>query len=122
MNDNNTKTVLVTGGNGFIGTLLCKLLVDTGHTVINIDRTKKQQPGVTLYPFDIDNSQVDGVIKLTKPDTIIHLAADHEVVFVVSDLVVQLMRIGRVGHLIFSVVIVVVIRWSSLERNVRCSG
>ena len=59
--------------------MLCKLLVDTGHTVINIDRTKKQQPGVTLYPFDIDNSQVDGVIKLTKPDTIIHLAADHEV-------------------------------------------
>ena len=79
MNDNDTKTVLVTGGNGFIGTMLCKLLVDTGHTVINIDWTKKQQPGVTLYPFDIDNSQVDGVIKLTKPDTIIHLAADHEV-------------------------------------------
>ena len=73
------KTVLVTGGNGFIGTMICKLLVQSGHDVINIDRSKKQQEGVTLYPFDIDNSQIDGVIKLTKPDTIIHLAADHEV-------------------------------------------
>ena len=79
MNENEQKTVLVTGGNGFIGTMLCSLLVQSGHNVINIDRSKKKQEGVTLYPFDIDNSQVDGVIKLTKPDTIIHLAADHEV-------------------------------------------
>ena len=73
------KTVLVTGGNGFIGTMVCKLLVGAGHNVINIDRVKKQQEGVTLYPFDINNNQLKGVIQLTKPDTIIHLAADHEV-------------------------------------------
>ena len=73
------KTVLVTGGNGFIGTMVCKLLVGAGHNVINIDRSKKQQEGVTLYPFDINNNQLKGVIQLTQPDTIIHLAADHEV-------------------------------------------
>lgn len=78
MNDQ-AKTVLVTGGNGFIGTMVCKLLSQAGHNVINIDRVKKKQENVTLYPFDIDNSQVNGVIKLTKPNTIIHLAADHEV-------------------------------------------
>lgn len=74
-----SKTILVTGGSGFIGTALCKLLVEAGHNVINIDRKKKDIEGVTLYPFDIDNHQVRGIIQLVKPDAIIHLAADHEV-------------------------------------------
>lgn len=73
------KTILVTGGSGFIGTVVCKQLVEEGHNVINIDRKKKDIEGVTLYPFDIDNHQVKGLIALTKPDAIIHLAADHEV-------------------------------------------
>lgn len=75
------KTVLVTGGSGFIGTMVCLQLVEAGYNVINIDRDKKKKelPGTTLYPFDISNHQVDGIIQLTKPDTIIHLAADHEV-------------------------------------------
>ena len=29
--------------------------VDAGHNVTNIDRTKKDIPGVTLYPPEIDN-------------------------------------------------------------------
>ena len=73
------KTVLVTGGSGYIGGMVCKLLVDEGHNVINVDRRKKDLPGVALYPFDLDNSQIKGVISLTKPDTIMHFAADHEV-------------------------------------------
>ena len=73
------KTVLVTGGSGFIGTVICKLLVEQGHNVVNIDRKKKEIKGVTQYPFDISNHQVEGIIKLTQPDTIIHLAAEHEV-------------------------------------------
>jgi len=74
-----SRTILVTGGSGFIGSQICKLLVDSGHNVINIDRKKKEISGVTQYPFDLDNHQINGVIKLTKPDTIIHLAAEHEV-------------------------------------------
>ena len=73
------KTILVTGGSGFIGTAVCKLLVEAGHNVINLDRKKKEIEGVTLYPFDISNHQVQGIMQLTKPDSIIHLAADHEV-------------------------------------------
>ena len=73
------KTILVTGGSGFIGSVTCKFLVDSGHNVINIDRTKRQQDGVHQYPFDIDNHQLEGVIALTKPDAVIHLAADHSV-------------------------------------------
>lgn len=76
---NEQKTILVTGGSGFIGSVTCKFLVDSGHNVINIDRVKRPYDGVHQYPFDIDNHQLEGVIKLTKPDAIIHLAADHSV-------------------------------------------
>jgi UDP-glucose 4-epimerase len=78
-NQTEAKTVLVTGGSGYIGGMVCRLLVDSGHNVINIDRQKKEIPGVTQYPFDINNNQIKGVIQLTKPDTIMHFAADHEV-------------------------------------------
>jgi UDP-glucose 4-epimerase len=73
------KTVLVTGGSGFIGNLTCRLLVQAGHNVINVDRKKCEIPGVHQYPFDIDNHQLKGILQLTKPDTIIHLAATHQV-------------------------------------------
>ncbi len=76
---NEDKTILVTGGSGYIGSVTCKLLVDSGYNVINIDRVKREQPGVTQYPFDLDNHQMKGVIQLTNPDAIIHLAADHSV-------------------------------------------
>ena len=73
------KTVLVTGGSGFVGGMVCRLLVAAGHNVINIDKKKKDIDGVTQYPFDIDNNQLKGVIQLTRPDTIIHFAAEREV-------------------------------------------
>lgn len=79
MNNQEAKTVLVTGGSGYIGGMVCRLLVAAGHNVINIDRVKKTIPGVTQYPFDLDNHQMKGIIKLTKPDAIMHFAADHEV-------------------------------------------
>tara|TARA_R110000803_G_scaffold41704_3_gene89579 strand:+ start:16104 stop:17096 length:993 start_codon:yes stop_codon:yes gene_type:complete len=78
-NMSEAKTVLVTGGSGYIGGMVCQLLVAEGHNVINVDRKKREIPGVTLYPFDLDNSQIKGVIQLTKPDTIMHFAAEHEV-------------------------------------------
>ena len=83
--NNEEKTILVTGGSGFIGSVTCKLLVDSGYNVINIDRVKRQQEGVTQYPFDIDNHQLKGVIELTKPDAVIHLAADHSVPLSIQD-------------------------------------
>jgi len=73
------KTILVTGGSGFIGSVTCKLLVESGFNVINLDRVKRPIEGVTQYPFDINNSQVKGIIEMTKPDAIIHLAAHHSV-------------------------------------------
>ena len=83
--NNEEKTILVTGGSGYIGSVTCKLLVDSGYNVINIDRIKRKQEGVTQYPFDIDNHQLKGVIELTKPDAVIHLAADHSVPLSIQD-------------------------------------
>tara|TARA_R110001592_G_scaffold139002_3_gene358696 strand:+ start:633 stop:1595 length:963 start_codon:yes stop_codon:yes gene_type:complete len=76
---NEERTILVTGGSGFIGSVTCKLLADSGYNVINVDRVKRPMEGVTQYPFDINNSQIKGVIEMVKPDAIIHLAAYHSV-------------------------------------------
>ena len=79
------KTVLVTGGSGFIGSSTCLRLVEEGYNVVNIGRRKRELPGVTQYPFELDNHQVRGLIKLLQPDAIIHLAADHMVEPSVTD-------------------------------------
>lgn len=79
------KTVLVTGGSGFIGASTCLRLVEEGYNVVNIDRRKRELPGVTQYPFELDNHQVRGLIKLLQPDAIIHLAASHMVEPSVTD-------------------------------------
>lgn len=76
---NKQETILVTGGSGFIGVETCKQLVAAGYNVINLDRKKKEIKDVTQYPFDISNPQVKGIIALTRPDVIMHLAAEHEV-------------------------------------------
>ena len=79
------KTVLVTGGSGFIGASTCLRLVEEGYNVVNIDRRKRELPGVTQYPFELDNHQVRGLIKLLQPEAIIHLAASHTVEGSVTD-------------------------------------
>ena len=79
MSNKEDKTILVTGGSGFIGSVTCRLLADSGYNVINVDRVKRTLEGVTQYPFDINNSQIKGIIDMVKPDAIIHLAAYHSV-------------------------------------------
>jgi UDP-glucose 4-epimerase len=76
---NEQKTILVTGGSGFIGSVTCTLLQESGYNVINVDRVKRNLEGVTQYPFDIANNQLKGVLELVKPDAVIHLAANHSV-------------------------------------------
>ncbi len=79
MEINNEKAIVVTGGSGFIGSNVCELLVASGYNVINIDRRKREIPGVTQYPFEINTKQVKGVIELIQPEAVIHIAANNSV-------------------------------------------
>jgi UDP-glucose 4-epimerase len=71
-----SKTIVVTGGSGYIGRVVCKMLVMLKYNVINIDRNSQKMEGVTTFNYDIANSsEVRGILKLAKPEAIIHLAA-----------------------------------------------
>ena len=63
-------SVLVTGGNGFIGTHLCRHLQGLGHHVISLDIMHTDSHPWECITADIrDNLQFDGI------DYIVHLAA-----------------------------------------------
>ncbi|SHK77540.1 SDR family oxidoreductase [Desulforamulus aeronauticus] len=72
--------VLVTGGAGFIGSHIVEALLAAKHEVVVIDNLssgKKENlpPEVPLYEVDITDSVIDNVIKESKPQAIIHQAA-----------------------------------------------
>jgi len=85
MNTTNERSIIVTGGSGFIGSNVCKTLVASGFNVINIDKRKRDIDGVTQYPFEVDNKQVLGILKLLQPDAVIHIAADNSVPFSIKN-------------------------------------
>ncbi len=85
------QTYLVTGGAGFIGSALCRMLIEKGNSVINIDNfndfydpeIKKRQvaplirhPRYHLYEGDIRNqSLLNEIFQSHTIGTVIHLAA-----------------------------------------------
>ncbi len=73
------QTILVTGGSGYIGGMVCLLLVKAGFNVINVDKVQKEIPGVKQYVIDVGNSEILNIIASNKPSSIMHFAADHEV-------------------------------------------
>jgi UDP-glucose 4-epimerase len=88
------EKILVTGGAGFIGSHLCELLVNNGHTVVAIDNLSTGRlenishllamPGFLFVRETITNSQV--LDRLTsEADIIIHLAAVVGVKLIVED-------------------------------------
>ena len=82
---------LVTGGAGFIGSAVVRLLVGKGHDVVNIDklaysgnleslRDVADAPNYRFYHTDIcDGQAVSDILRREKPDVVMHLAAESHV-------------------------------------------
>ncbi len=84
--------VLVTGGAGFIGSALCRLLIaETDAAVVNLDKlTYAASPqaiaelaGHPRYRFEkadiCDAAALDRIFSLHQPDAVLHLAAESHV-------------------------------------------
>lgn len=70
-------SVLVTGGNGFIGAPLCASLRDLGARVLSVSRSGKGHPeGVHGLRADLaDLTQTRSAVQAAKPDYVVHLAS-----------------------------------------------
>lgn len=82
-----SKSVLITGGAGFIGSLLSRRLVEAGYEVavtdvflpqVHGERRKAELPSsVQLFTSDVTHApDWDAVLRLFRPDQVVHLAAE----------------------------------------------
>ena len=87
------KTILVTGGTGFIGNCFCKLLLEERpeYRVINVDvctyaanpstiEGELKNPSYKFYKTDIrDREAIDKIFEEEKPDIVVNFAAESHV-------------------------------------------
>ena len=74
------KTVLVTGGAGFIGSHLVDRLISLGHRVVVVDdlssgRLHNLDRAAVFYHTSINNPSVEEIVRNEQPDIIAHHAA-----------------------------------------------
>jgi hypothetical protein len=65
--------ILITGGSGLVGKKLTGILLEKGHTVRHLSRTKKSKPEIEIFKWDYKNGFIEeGALK--NIDYIFHLA------------------------------------------------
>jgi len=80
----NNKTILITGGAGFIGSHLVDKLIEQGNKVIVIDnlstgKIENLNSKAVFYNADICDSKIKEIFAKEKPEIIFHLAAQIDV-------------------------------------------
>jgi uncharacterized protein len=65
--------ILITGGTGLIGKRLTEMLLEKGHTVSILSRSKKQSDTLSYFTWNIANGEIDKEA-IKKADVIVHLA------------------------------------------------
>ncbi|MBW4361278.1 TIGR01777 family oxidoreductase [Flavobacterium taihuense] len=71
------QNVLITGGTGFIGKKLTKILLERGYSVSILTRNSKPNTeGVTYYIWDVTSQNIEEAA-VAKADYIIHLAGEN---------------------------------------------
>lgn len=87
------KTILVTGGTGFIGNCFCKLLLAERpeFKVINVDvctyaanpstiKEELKNPNYKFYKTDVrDRAEIENIFETEKPDIVVNFAAESHV-------------------------------------------
>jgi UDP-glucose 4-epimerase len=70
-------TVLVTGGTGYLGSLVVQRLVDRGVTTVSVDLREARDPvsGVTYVTGDLRHLDLVGLLREHGADAVVHLAA-----------------------------------------------
>ena len=76
------RTILVTGGAGFIGSHLCQLLLEEDAHVVVVDnlssgRERLIPSEATLKSLDVRSTSITKTVSDVSPDAIVHLAAIH---------------------------------------------
>lgn len=69
------STILITGGTGLLGSDLTKMLIDKGHKVIILTRSKKRSnsPNLSYAQWDVNAGTIDNKA-ISEADYIVHLA------------------------------------------------